>query len=57
MKTLKYIALIIGAFALFVFGTNKVIEVNRAAKINERFAADSEAAVFSATSKAFTEDT
>lgn len=57
MKILKYIALIIGAFALFVFGTNKVIEVNRAAKINERFAADSEAAVFSATSKAFTEET
>ena len=57
MKILKYIALMIGAFALFVFGTNKVIEVNRAAKINERFAADSEAAVFSATSKAFTEDT
>ena len=57
MKTLKYIALIIGAFALFVFGTNKVIEVNRAAKINERFAADSEVAVFSATSKTFTEDT
>ncbi len=57
MKTLKYIALMIGAFALFVFGTNKVIEVNRAAKINERFAADSEVAVFSATSKAFTEET
>ena len=57
MKILKYIALMIGAFALFVFGTNKVIEVNRAAKINERFAADSEAAVFSATSKAFTEET
>ena len=57
MKILKYIALMVGAFALFVFGTNKVIEVNRAAKINERFAADSEVAVFSATSKAFTEDT
>ena len=57
MKILKYIALMIGAFSLFVFGTNKVIEVNRAAKINERFAADSEAAIFSATSKAFTEET
>ena len=36
MKNLKYIALIIGAFALFVFGTNKVIEVNRAAKTGRR---------------------